>query len=48
MRSRLKRAGHLERMDGVRLTKRAVVFGVEGRRRRGRPILSWDNCVKRD
>ena len=48
MRSRLHCAGHLERMDGVRLTKRAMALGVENRRRRGRPGLSWDDlCEER-
>ena len=46
MRSRLKWAGHVERMEGVRLTKRADALRVEGRRRRGR--LRWEGCVKRD
>ena len=35
-------------MEGLRLTKRADVLGVEGRRRRVRPILRWEDCVKRD
>ena len=48
MRSRLRWAGHVERMEGVRLTKRADALGVEGRRRRGRPRLRWEDCVKRD
>ena len=30
VRSRLKWAGHVERMEGVRLTKRAGALGVEG------------------
>ena len=46
MRSRLKWAGYVERMEGVRLTKRADALGVEGRRRRLR--LRWEDCVKRD
>ena len=37
-RSRLKWAGHVERME----------VGEEGRRRRGRPRLRWEDCVKRD
>ena len=37
--SRLMWAGHVERMEGVRLTKRADALGVEGRRRRGRPNI---------
>ena len=48
VRSRLKWAGHVERMEGVRLTKRAHALGVEGRRRRGRSRLRWEDCVKRD
>ena len=45
VRSRLRWAGHVERMEWVRLTKRADALGVEGRRRRGRPI--WEDCMKR-
>ena len=48
VRSRLRWAEHVERMEGVRLTKRADALGVEGRRRRGRPRLRWEDCVKRD
>ena len=48
MRSQLKWAGHVERMEGVRLTKRADAIRVEGRRRRGRPRLRWEDCMKRD
>ena len=40
-------AGHVERMERVRLTKRAGAFRVERRRRRGRPRLSWEECVER-
>ena len=36
----------MERMEGVRLTKRVDVLRVEGRRRRGRPRLRWEDCVK--
>ena len=41
MRSRLQWAGHVER-------KRAPELCEEGRRRRGRPRLRWEDCVKRD
>ena len=34
-------------MDGELLAKRYEVLIVEGRRRRGRPQLSWEDCVKR-
>ena len=46
VRSRLKWGGHVERIEGEGLTKRAG--GVEGRRRRGRMRLRWVDCVKRD
>ena len=46
-RSWLKWAGHLERIAGERLTKRAGVPRMEGRRRRGRPVLRWEDSVKR-
>ena len=48
VRIRLKWAGHIERMEEVRLTKKADALGVEGRRRRGRPGLRREDCVKRD
>ena len=43
----LKWAGHVERMEGERLMKRADALRVEGRRK-GRPQLSWEDCVKKD
>ena len=39
VRSQLKWAGHVERMEGVRLTKEADALGVEDRRKRVR--LGW-------
>ena len=48
MRRRLKWAGHIERMADDRLPKRAVELREKGRRRRGRPRLRWEDCVKRD
>ena len=48
MRSRLQWAGHVERMADDRLPKRAVELREQGRRRRGRPSLRWEDCVKRD
>ena len=44
---RLKWAGHVERMEEDRLTKIADAYREEGRRRRGRPRLRWEDCVKR-
>ena len=46
VRNRLKWAGHVERIEGVRLAKRADALRVEGRRRSGRPRR--EDCVKRD
>ena len=46
--SRLMWAGHVVRMEGVRLTKRADALRVDGRKRRGRPRMKWEGCVKRD
>ena len=48
VRSRLKWAGHVGRMEGERLTKRAEAIRVEGTRRRGRPKLRWEDYEKRD
>ena len=36
------------RMAGERLPKRATVLREQGRRSRGRPILIWEDCIKRD
>ena len=48
MRSRLQWAGHVERMADDSLPKRAAELREEGRRRRGRPRLGCEDCVKRD
>ena len=48
VRSRLQWAGHVERMADERLPKRAAELREQGRRRRGRPRLRWEDCVKRD
>ena len=37
-----------ERMADDRLPKRAAELREQGRRRRGRPRLRWEDCVKRD
>ena len=47
MRSRLQWAGHVERMADERLPKRATELREQGRRRRGRPILRWEDCIKK-
>ena len=48
VRSRVQWAGHVERMADDRLPKRAAELREQGRRRRGRPRLRWEDCVKRD
>ena len=48
MRSRLRWAGHVERMGDDRLPKRAAELREEGRMRLGRPRLRWEDCVKID
>ena len=48
VRSRLQWAGHVERMADNRIPKRAAELRKEGRRRRGRPMLKWEGCVKID
>ena len=48
VRSRLQWAGHVERMADDRLPKRAAELREQGRLRRGRPSLRWEDCVKRD
>ena len=48
--SRLQWAGIVERMADDKLPKRAAELCLreQGRRRRGRPRLRWEDCVKRD
>ena len=48
MRSSLQWAGHIERMADDRLPKRVAELREQDRRRRGRPKLRWEDCVKRD
>ena len=45
VRSRLQWAGHVDRMADDRLPKRAAELREQGRRRRGRPRLRWEDCV---
>ena len=48
MRSRLQWSGHVERMADDRVPKGAAGLCEPGKRRRGRPMLRWEDCVKRD
>ena len=43
VRSRLQWAGHVDRMADDRLPKRATEFRDEGRMRRGRSRLRWED-----
>ena len=47
VRSRLQWAGHVERMADDRLPKRAAELCEQGRRRRGRPRLRWEEDWKK-
>ena len=46
--SRMKWAGHMVRMKDDKLPKIAETKKQEGSRKRGRPQLRWEDCVKRD
>ena len=48
IKSRMKWAGHFVRMKDERLPKRSATKKQEGCRKRGRPQLRWEDCVKRD
>ena len=48
VRSRLKWAGFVDRMGDENLAKRADAQKVEEKRRRQRPRMRWEDCVKRD
>ena len=48
VKSRMKWAGHMVRMKDDKLPKRAETKKQEGSRKRGRPQLRWEDCVKRD
>ena len=47
VKSRLQWAGHVERVAYDRLPNRAAELREQGRRRRGKPRLRWEDCVKR-
>ena len=46
--SRMRWAGHVQRMGEDRLSKREWKAEEGGRRKRGRPKLQWKDCIKRD
>ena len=48
VKSRMKWAGHMVRMKYDKLPKRAETKKQEGSRKRGRPQLRWEDCVRRD
>ena len=48
VRSRMRWAGHLVRMDAGKLAKRAEVKKHQGHGKRERPQLRWEDCVRRD
>ena len=48
VKSRVQWAGHMVRMKDDKLPKRAETKKHEGYRKRGRPQLRWEDCVKRD
>ena len=48
VKSRTEWAGHMVRMKDERLPKRSETKKQEGCRKRGRPQLRCEDCVKRD
>ena len=46
LRSRLQWAGHVERMADDRLPKRAAELREQGRMKRGRPRLKWEDLER--
>ena len=48
MRGRFKWAVHVKRVVDEKPTKRSDAQKVEGKWRRGRPRMRWEDCVKRD
>ena len=48
VKSRTKWVGHMVRMKEDKLPKRSETKKKEGCRKRGRPQLRWEYCVKRD
>ena len=48
VKSRMKWAGHMVSMKYDKLSKRSETKTHGGSRKRGRPQLRWEDCVKRD
>ncbi len=48
VKSRLKWAGHVERMKEDRLPRMAYVHQERGKRKRERPRMRWRDCIERD
>ena len=48
VKSRIKWAGHIIKMKDERSPKRSDTKKQEGCRKRGRPHIRWEDCVKRD
>lgn len=48
VKSRMKWAGHVERMKEDRLPRMAYVHQERGKRKRGRPRMRWRDCIERD
>ena len=48
VKSRMKWAGHVERMKEDRLPRMAYVYQERGKRKRGRPRMRWRDCIERD
>ena len=50
VKSRMKLAGHVERMKEDRLPRMACVHQERGKRKRkrGRPLMIWRDCIERD
>ena len=48
VKSRMKWAGHMVRMKDDKLPNRAETEKQECSRKRGRPRLRWEDCVKRE
>ena len=47
VRSRTRWAGHMVRMDADKLAKRAEVEKHQGRRKKGRPQMKWEDGMRR-